>query len=172
LELYGPTLLVDIGLDTDFRPGEATGPPSLPATRIKAIIDTAASINCIDIELALALKLSPVDHGYIGGMDGRTEVDLFNVQVYVPALEWTDYGHFAAVNLSASGHGHDVVLGRSFLRHWALVYEGATGIAQIIRSDAFKSPTIVGATRLPAKFKSDSGDDHDGNDEGEGTGHA
>ena len=47
--------------------------------------------------------------------------------VYVPALDWTVHGSFAGVYLRAGGTPHYALMGRTFLRHFTMVYDGKTG---------------------------------------------
>ena len=48
-------------------------------------------------------------------------------QIYVPALDFTMYGVFAGVHLTAGGQPHYALMGRTFLQEFTLVYEGRTG---------------------------------------------
>jgi hypothetical protein len=48
-------------------------------------------------------------------------------QVFVPELALTFYGVFAGVDLAAGGQPHVVLIGRDFLQHVKLSYDGTTG---------------------------------------------
>ena len=48
-------------------------------------------------------------------------------QIHIPELSFTIWERFAGVNLQAGGQPHVVLIGRTFLRHVTLHYEGATG---------------------------------------------
>jgi hypothetical protein len=41
------------------------------------------------------------------------------------------YGLFAGVNLAAGGQPHQALIGRTFLRHFTMIYEGRTGTVTI-----------------------------------------
>ncbi len=52
-------------------------------------------------------------------------------QIYVPTLAFTLYGAFARVDLVAGGQPHVALIGRTFLQHFRMVYEGATGTVSL-----------------------------------------
>lgn len=124
LEHVGPSLPVEIGFDPNFRPSVR---PSLPGRQFPALVDTGAAACCIDSALVAALKLPLVDRQQVAGVHGSGEVDMHLAQVYVPALNFTMYGVFAGVHLTAGGQPHFALIGRTFLRNFTLVYEGRTG---------------------------------------------
>ena len=46
-------------------------------------------------------------------------------------LNFTIYGMFAGVHLVAGGQIHRALIGRTFLQHYTMVYEGRTGTVTI-----------------------------------------
>ena len=60
LGLHGPTILVDIGFDPAFQPGNDAVPVAA-ITNMSALIDTGASQTFIDTGVATALGLPIVD---------------------------------------------------------------------------------------------------------------
>lgn len=125
LSAYGPTLIVDIGFDPAFKVGVAA--PVAGVTGIRALVDTGASESCIDSLLASQLNLPIVDRRSISGVHGPIEVNMHLAQVRVPSLNFTIYGAFAGVHLDAGGQIHKALIGRTFLQHYTMVYEGRTG---------------------------------------------
>jgi predicted aspartyl protease len=125
LGAYGPTLIVDIGFDSAFVVGGS--PPVAGVTGIRALVDTGASESCIDSMLASQLNLPIVDRRLISGVHGPIEVNMHLAQVRVPSLNFTIYGAFAGVHLDAGGQMHKALIGRTFLQHYTMVYEGRTG---------------------------------------------
>lgn len=123
---FGPTLQVQIGFDPVFQPG-ALEAPTLPGIRLPALVDTGAIECCIDSALADQLGLPVVDEGIVAGVQGASNVDVYIGQIYVPALGWTIHGRFHGVHLSEGGQPHSALIGRTFLRHFTMVYEGSTG---------------------------------------------
>ena len=126
LERYGPTLYVHIGYDPSYDP-ERSVRPRLPDESRLALLDTGASQSCIDESLALELGLPVFERRQLGGVHGLQEVNFYPGQIYVPALRHTISGVFAGVRLRASGQPHFALIGRNFLRHFTMTYEGRTG---------------------------------------------
>jgi hypothetical protein len=124
LTTVGPTLMVDIGFDPNFKIGII---PAAGITNVKALVDSGAGESCIDSLLAAQLNLPVVDRREISGAGGRQEVNMHLAQVHVPALTWTIYGVFAGVHLSAGGQVHQALIGRTFLRNFVMTYNGLTG---------------------------------------------
>lgn len=131
LATWGPTLLVDIGFDPSFQPGITATTPTPGIRAVKALIDTGAADNCIDSLLASQLNLPIVDRRQAAGAHGALEVNMHLAQVTCPALGFTVWGAFAGVHLNAGGQWHQALIGRTFLRHFNLQYDGRTGTVKI-----------------------------------------
>ena len=132
LTRHGPTVTVQVGYDPDFHPNSGS-PPNLPTDRYHALVDTGAGECCIDSALAERLQLPIVDQQSLSGAHGPGIVNIHLAQLHVPDLEWTVYGRFAGVHLSAGGQQHLALIGRTLLRHHTLLYNGQTGIATLSR---------------------------------------
>jgi hypothetical protein len=118
LTSYGPTLLVDIGFDPNFKLGITPVAPGIKG--IHALVDTGAGESCIDSLLAAQLNLPVVDRRMVSGVHGGQEVNMHLAQVHVPSLRFTIYGAFAGVHLQAGGHLHRALIGRTF-RNYKMV---------------------------------------------------
>ena len=128
----GPTLIVDIGFDPSFTPGNNRTPaPGIKS--VQALVDTGAMESCIDGSLAMQLNLPIVDRRIICGSAGRHEVNVHLAQIHVPSLTFTIYGFFAAVDLVAGGQPHFALIGRTFLQTCKMSYDGTTGQVIISR---------------------------------------
>lgn len=128
---YGPTINVDVGFDPTY-----TAPPNIPQPGLKgirALVDTGATESCIDALLATQLNLPVVDRRSVAGVHGSHEVNMVLAQVAVPSLSFIIYGQFAAVDLAAGGQVHQVLIGRTFLSAFTMVYEGTTGTVKLSR---------------------------------------
>ena len=126
LSTWGPTIFVNIGFDSAYRAGPKVVP--VPGLRdVQALVDTGASECCIDSLLATQLNLPVVDRRKVSGAHGAQEVNMHLAQVHVPTLSFTMYGVFAGVHLAAGGQVHRALIGRTFLRHFTMSYEGRTG---------------------------------------------
>ena len=129
---YGPTLLVDIGFDLNFKPEVPGLVPVAGIRSVQALVDTGATESCIDGLLAAQLGLPIVDRRPISGVHGAHAVSIHLAQVVVPSLDNCKiYGAFAAVDLASGGQIHRALIGRTFLRNFTMVYEGRTGTVTI-----------------------------------------
>lgn len=120
----GPTLLVDIGLRSRSPAGE---PPDLARKKVKALVDTGAGGDCIDDDLARSLGLPITDEGEISGVGGRHRAYIYTARIFIPGLDRLLFQPFTGVKLQQGDQWHGVILGRSFLRRYKLIYNGADG---------------------------------------------
>lgn len=127
----GPTIQVDIGLKSLSPAGET---PNLAEKKVKALIDTGAGGDCIDDDLAQRLNLPVTDEGEISGVGGRHHAFIYLARLYIPQLDKLLFQPFTGVKLHEGEQWHRVILGRSFLRGYRLVYEGVTGQVEIAES--------------------------------------
>jgi predicted aspartyl protease len=128
LERLGPTVLVDVGLKSRAAAGE---PPDLPLKRVRALIDTGATGECIDEDLAQSLDLPISEQGWMSGVGGRHRTVIYTARIYVPSLERLLFQRFTGVKLAEGDQWHRVILGRRFLRLYRLNYDGGTGAVEI-----------------------------------------
>ena len=127
LVTHGPTLFVDIGFDTVYEAANRVGTPSLAETKLWALVDTGATESCIDSDLAQKLNLPVVDRRKVAGVGGLQEVSMYLAHIHIPSLAFTLYGAFAGVDLVAGGQPHFALIGRTFLRHFRMTYDGQSG---------------------------------------------
>ena len=130
---YGPFVDVQIGFDPDYetRPGRRAqlAPEILPA-----LVDTGAQESALDAELGHSLNLPILERRLIAGASGLFESTVYLAQIYIPELDFTIVGPFDSANLAASGQPDYALIGRTFLRHFNMAYEGRTG-SVIISND-------------------------------------
>lgn len=124
----GPTLLVDLGLKSRSVAGLS---PDLPRKSVKALIDTGAGADCIDDDLARSLGLPITDEGDVSGIGGRHHAFIYTARVFVPRLDRLLFQPFTGVNLQDGRQMHQIILGRTFLRQYRLIYDGASGQVEI-----------------------------------------
>jgi predicted aspartyl protease len=129
----GPTLFVDIGFDTTYDPALPNVLPVPGITGVQALVDTGASLSCIDNLLASQLNLPIVDRQPIAGAGGRHMANVYLAQLHVRALTFTVYGQFIGVDLTAGGQPHSALIGRTFLQHHTMIYEGRSGTVTLSR---------------------------------------
>lgn len=130
LVTQGPTLIVDIGFDPAYV-ASSTTPPSLSEKGVAALVDTGAHASFIDDALAKKLNLPIVDKQKVGGSAGQHEVNMYLAQIHVPSLGFTVFGQFGGVHLSAGGQRHSALMGRTFLMHFKMSYDGLTGEVEL-----------------------------------------
>jgi hypothetical protein len=126
-------LKVDIGFDPTYDGAKPNKMASLPMRDVWALIDTGASDCCIDSGLALQLDLPIIDQQVFAGISGPMTVNMHLAQIRAPTLSFTLYGYFAGVSLAPGGQRHSVLIGRTFLRHFTMKYDGPTG--EVILAD-------------------------------------
>jgi predicted aspartyl protease len=122
---------VDIGFDQNFNAQVPFQVPVPGSKGVQALVDTGAAASCIDSLLAAQLNLPIVDRQHIAGAGGDHLVNVHLAQVHVPSLGKTIYGAFAGVHLAAGGQRHRALVGRTFLQHFTMIYEGRTGTVTI-----------------------------------------
>jgi predicted aspartyl protease len=120
----GPGILVDIGFDPAWRSGNIPVPKDRD---IVALIDTGAQECFIDCDLASHLHLPMVDRREIAGSIGKHEVDVYLAQIHIPSLNFIQYGQFAGAYLNRGGLQCGVLMGRTFLENFILMYNGKSG---------------------------------------------
>ena len=120
----GPTVHFDIGL----KPRSLIdGVPDLDLKRLRALVDTGAGDNCIDVGITARANLPVIDQRVASGIGGATRVNMFLGRMYIPSLSKLLFQSFAGVDLEAGGQWHQALLGRTFLRPYVLRYRGPTG---------------------------------------------
>ena len=130
---YGPFVDVQIGFDPDYET-RLRRRAQLPPEVLPALVDTGAQESALDVELADSLNLPVLDRRLIAGAAGLFETTVYLAQIYIPELDFTIVGPFDSANLAASGQPYYALIGRTFLRHFNMAYEGRTG-SVIISND-------------------------------------
>ena len=126
LVAIGPTIGVQVGSDPGYEPTRGI-PPALPPDQYPALVDTGAVDSCIDVTLASALGLTMVDTIQASGAFSRGEANTYLAQIFIPTLNFTLVGEFTGAHLLTGGQPHVALIGRTFLRHHRLVYDGRSG---------------------------------------------
>ena len=123
----GPTVPVQIGFDLGF--DQSTNPaPDIPPDLFPALVDTGASANSIDADLAARLGLPVIDlDTEVSGSAGRHLADVYLARIHIPGLDRTISGRFTGIKLASGGQLHSAIIGRSFLKDFVLSYDGRTG---------------------------------------------
>ncbi len=123
----GPTLRVDIGFDPDYDAHRPRQLAHLAMPNVSALIDTGASISCIDSGVAMELQLPVINRTSVAGVGGLHQFNVHLAQIRAPELNFTFYGPFTGVDLAASGQQRIALIGRDFLSHFQMTYDGQSG---------------------------------------------
>ncbi len=97
--------------------------PNAPAVAARGLIDTGASVVCIDRRIALRLGLTPINQMPVA-VAGGTMIDstIYMGRLDVPVLSYSEtVPLYSAPMMQAH---HDVLLGRSFLRRFIVTFNG------------------------------------------------
>jgi predicted aspartyl protease len=129
LTRIGPTVWVIIG----SYPGTSAAPTASLIQQVPALIDTGATLSCIDDMLAQELQLQIVDQWITSGVSGSVKLDVYLAQITIPSLNVNQFGRFAGVHLQVGGQAHRALIGRSFLAGCTLVYDGKRGSVLLAR---------------------------------------
>ena len=123
----GPTIDVQIGHDPGFE-DFTNEKPLIPPDLYPALVDTGASGNSVDTQLAAQLRLPVYEYNVlISGSVGEHTTNIYLAQIYIPGLNRTISGRFTGVNLAGGGQFQRAIIGRSFLQDFVLHYDGRTG---------------------------------------------
>jgi predicted aspartyl protease len=131
LTFYGPTILVDIGLDEAFDYRTVGQAPSSQVRSVLALIDTGAVESCIDDALAREIGLPVIDRQSVAGAGGAIELNVYLGHIHIPTVNFTVWGRFTGVLLQAGGQQHQALIGRTMLQNALLVYDGRSGAARL-----------------------------------------
>lgn len=128
LALDGPRLGVMIR-----RPGGPASAASPSFLEQQALIDTGASDVCISLRTARELGLKAVDIRQIGVVGGMVETVVFAGLLEVPELNFSRVMRMYAPRQSAPSSL--MLLGRSFLAHFIMTYDGPNGTFHFFNPD-------------------------------------
>lgn len=130
LILHGPVIAVQIGYDRTYDPRVIGAVPTLESHLYPALIDTGATLSSIDSVLAENLGLRLLDTQPASGISGVQYFNRYLAQVFIPHVDTTIYGAFQGVHLNLGGP-YKAILGRAFLAHFRMIYEGWKGSVKL-----------------------------------------
>lgn len=123
LAVNGAILQVQVSVPAGYQQGG--GASSAPQT-FTAMVDSGASISCINISAAQALGIPQVSSTQLGGVGGSSEAP-----IYAAALNLVQYGVTVdPVQIAGVGNplpGVDMLIGRDILKQLDFEYKGAEG---------------------------------------------
>ena len=118
LQKYGPLIQVIIA------PAKTAAEPDTPGHSVNALIDTGASLCCIDEILAKKIGLRLVNHRPLHGVAGEKLHPVYYGSLTIPSLNLKYRGQLTGAKLSEN---HPILLGRDILEQVIMIYDGPTG---------------------------------------------
>jgi predicted aspartyl protease len=98
---------------------------SLGSVELEGVIDTGASVICVDSRIAKQLGLAATDRKLVQMADGRiATTSVYTARMSVRALGFDDLVQVCAIEMEFPSTR--VLLGRSFLRNYIVNYNGPT----------------------------------------------
>lgn len=91
------------------------------------MIDTGADANCVDEDLAIRLGLPKMTEFPVTSAHGTRAANVYRGRLFVPELAWTFDGRLLGVTFDAEQKQWSAILGRTFLQHFLMTYDGRTG---------------------------------------------
>lgn len=106
--------------------------PALPNIQnVPALIDTGATMSCIDDLLAQQLGLPLINQVQSAGVHGSGLLNVYLAYILIPTLSVSQTGEFIGANMAAGGQFHRALLGRTLLQNMLLVYDGRSGSVKL-----------------------------------------
>jgi predicted aspartyl protease len=106
--------------------------PALPnIENVPALIDTGATMSCIDDQLAQQLGLPLINQVQSPGVHGSAPLNVYLAYLLIPSLSVAQTGEFIGANMAAGGQFHRALLGRTLLQNMLLVYDGRSGSVKL-----------------------------------------
>lgn len=98
--------------------------PAIAPQAVEGVIDTGASVICLDQRIALRLGLTAINRKNLEVADGsQVEATIYMAEMHIPGLEFRDWVEVFAVKMRRPSTR--VLLGRSFLKRYIVTYNGA-----------------------------------------------
>ena len=110
--------------------------PALPTEELQGIIDTGASVICLDKRVALRLGLTAVNRKRMEVADGSVvESTVYMAEMAIEGLGFKDWVEIHALPMTRPSQR--VLLGRSFLKNYLVTYNGPEGLFHYHKPDRF-----------------------------------
>lgn len=143
-----------------FFPIEVHVPPKIADVMVKAgqavpksvsgigLIDTGATLTCIQEDILVSLGLNPIGQVNSGTANGPKPCNIYPARIVFPTQGWTlDLGKAMGVNLAGQvipikpPQPIIALLGRNLLEHCVFIYNGIMGLWTVALEVNVSSPT-------------------------------
>jgi hypothetical protein len=127
LQARGPYVDVELRVPPALAASLAAAGKPVPAPiNGPALLDTGASVSCVDKSVPPKLGLNPVGTTILQGAKGGGPSSLFPMRLEIQVMKWTiDYSNMVEADLAALGYL--AIIGRDVLRLAQFVYHGHVG---------------------------------------------
>ena len=138
---HGPIIPLQIASARPPADANELSPGFVPRTMtVKALLDTGASLNGIDSELAQSLGLAIVDRRFASSGLGSGMTDIYLGDLRIPALESKIGERLFGLSLGGPNSHFQLLLGRPFLQDFIFRYDGLEGEFYLETPD-YRSPS-------------------------------
>ena len=96
-----------------------------PSTRLRALIDTGASLSCINDDVAKTLNLVARDKQMVGNAGGGSEQFLYDVGFHLP-IPNTHILPLQVFGVNLKNQPYQALIGRDVLKFCNFIYSGAS----------------------------------------------
>ncbi|MFA6209143.1 MAG: hypothetical protein WCT03_11235, partial [Candidatus Obscuribacterales bacterium] len=133
LRNLGPVIQVEIHApDALIASLVAAGLPIPPAVNGLALIDTGASVSCVEDSVMSMLGVNPIGVQNVRGVAGQNQHSVYPAKlVFPPNVGAFAFSSMVGVNLAGQGHAglppFVALVGRDILMNGLLVYNGTNG---------------------------------------------
>ena len=135
LQVTGPVLPVQVEVPSALAAQLQHAGQALPTPVAGfALIDTGASVSCVDAAVIQQLGVQPVGTAQVGTAGGPQSQAIYPARLVFPGtnIPPVDFNHLIGSNLSGqivAGHQGPliVLLGRDILQHFVVIYNGPAG---------------------------------------------
>ena len=113
---------------------------NLAGLKAKRLIDTGASVNCIDNHTARRLNLNVIDYKNFQSASEQKLTPVYIGRLNIPRLKTSIFGQFYGADLLGVNKVYHYLLGRPFLSNFIFSYDGPDGTFQLAKPSNALTP--------------------------------
>ena len=133
LRQQGPRLQVEVSIHPTLAQHLQTQNQPVPAPAVGwALIDTGATLSCVDDSVIQQLHIQPVGIIQIGTAGGPQNQAQYPAQFSFPGTPFPQMNFSTVIGVHLTGQGIIALIGRDVLQHFVMIYNG--GLGQVILS--------------------------------------
>ena len=125
LEIAGPSMKTRIhAVPTHFLNELPNMPTEDAFLDEHGLVDTGASMTCIDVSIAKKLNLIPHDRILVSTPNGEAMQFLYDVSMQFPVTGKDAFWELQVLGANLGKNSHKILIGRDFLKKGILIYNG------------------------------------------------